>query len=88
MASVHCSARPEISPCTCEPTYARNYVELLCEKVDSFHTIVNALSNKFEPNVNVSLKISHSQLDDLEMLSFMDMKMNLIKLRMQWNSLK
>ncbi|XP_061392233.1 leucine-rich repeats and immunoglobulin-like domains protein 1 [Musca vetustissima] len=88
VASVHCAARPEISPCTCEPTYAHNYVELLCEKVDSFHTIVSALSNKFEPYVNVSLKITHSSLEDLEMLSFMDMKMNLIKLRMQWNELK
>ncbi|XP_005190805.2 leucine-rich repeats and immunoglobulin-like domains protein 1 [Musca domestica] len=88
VASVHCAARPEISPCTCEPTYAHNYVELLCEKVDSFHTIVNALSSKFDPYVNVSLKITHSHLEDLEMLSFMDMKMNLIKLRMQWNELK
>uniref|UniRef100_A0A1I8PFR5 LRRCT domain-containing protein n=1 Tax=Stomoxys calcitrans TaxID=35570 RepID=A0A1I8PFR5_STOCA len=88
VASVHCAARPEISPCTCEPTYTHNHVELLCEKVDSFHTIVDALSNKFDPNINVSLKISHSQLEDLEMRSFMDMKINVIKLRMQWNDLK
>ncbi|XP_067613322.1 leucine-rich repeats and immunoglobulin-like domains protein 3 [Eurosta solidaginis] len=88
VASVHCAVRPELSPCTCEPIYADNYVELSCEKVDSFHQIVNALSNKFDPDVNISLKISHSQLEDLEMLSFMDMKLKLVKLRMQWNSLK
>lgn len=88
IASVHCSVRPEISPCTCEPTYAHNYVELSCEKVDSFHTIVDALSNKFEPYVNISLKITHSQLEDLEMRSFTDMKLNLVKLRMLWNGLK
>lgn len=88
VASVHCAVRPELSPCTCEPIYADNYVELSCEKVDSFHQIVDALSNKFEPDVNISLKISHSQLEDLEMRSFMDMKLKLVKLRMQWNSLK
>ncbi|XP_054733180.1 leucine-rich repeat protein SHOC-2 [Anastrepha obliqua] len=88
VASVHCAVRPELSPCTCEPIYADNYVELSCEKVDSFHQIVDALSNKFDPNVNISLKISHSQLEDLEMRSFMDMKLKLVKLRMQWNSLR
>ncbi|XP_036336811.1 toll-like receptor 7 [Rhagoletis pomonella] len=88
VASVHCAVRPELSPCTCEPIYADNYVELSCEKVDSFHQIVDALSNKFDPDVNISLKISHSQLEDLEMRSFMDMKLKLVKLRMQWNSLR
>ncbi|KAL9910877.1 leucine-rich repeat-containing larval translucida isoform 1-T1 [Glossina fuscipes fuscipes] len=88
VASVHCAARPEISPCTCEPTFAHNYVDLSCEKVDSFHKIVDALSNKFDPNVKVNLKISHSQLEDLEMRSFMDMKLNLVKLRMQFNGLR
>ncbi|XP_049313390.1 probable serine/threonine-protein kinase DDB_G0278509 [Bactrocera dorsalis] len=88
VASVHCAVRPELSPCTCEPIYADNYVELSCEKVDSFHKIVDALSNKFEPEVNISLKISHSQLEDLEMRSFMEMKLKLVKLRLQWNSLR
>lgn len=88
IASMHCAVRPEISPCTCEPIYASNTVDLSCEKVDSFHRIVDALSDKFDSNISISLQISHSQLEDLEMRSFREMNLNLKKLKMVANNLR
>ncbi|BFF97785.1 leucine-rich repeat-containing G-protein coupled receptor 6 [Drosophila madeirensis] len=88
IASLQCSVRPEISPCTCETGKASNYVELSCEKLESFNAIVDTLANKLNPDVHTDLKITHSQLDDLEMRSFTDMNFNLYKLRMQWNGLR
>ncbi|XP_055911871.1 protein artichoke [Eupeodes corollae] len=89
IASLHCSARPEISPCTCEPMLTQNRIALSCEKVDSFNQIVDALAaGKFSSNLTISLEISYSQLDDLEMRSFSEMKLNLYKLRMTSDSLR
>ncbi|XP_017863266.1 PREDICTED: leucine-rich repeat and death domain-containing protein 1 isoform X1 [Drosophila arizonae] len=87
-AALQCSARPEISPCTCEMGKAFNHVELACEKLESFNAVVDSLANKLNSDVNIDLKITHSQLDDLEMRSFRDMNFNIYKLRMQWNGLR
>ncbi|XP_017039601.1 insulin-like growth factor-binding protein complex acid labile subunit [Drosophila ficusphila] len=88
LASLQCSVRPEISPCTCETGKAWNHVELSCEKLESFNSVVDSLANKLNADTNIDLKITHSQLDDLEMRSFTDMNFNLYKLRMQWNGLR
>lgn len=88
LASLQCSVRPEISPCTCETGKAWNHVELSCEKLESFNAVVDTLANKFNPDTKIDLKITHSQLDDLEMRSFTDMNFNLYKLRMKWNGLR
>ncbi|KAH8302889.1 hypothetical protein KR044_011664 [Drosophila immigrans] len=88
IATMQCSVRPEISPCTCETGKAINHVELACEKLESFNAVVDSLANKLNPDVSIDLKITYSQLDDLEMRSFRDMNFNLYKLRMQWNRLR
>ncbi|XP_052846435.1 insulin-like growth factor-binding protein complex acid labile subunit [Drosophila gunungcola] len=88
LASLQCSVRPEISPCTCETGKAWNHVELSCEKLESFNAVVDSLANKLNADTQIDLKITHSQLDDLEMRSFTDMNFNLYKLRMQWNGLR
>ncbi|XP_034106062.1 LOW QUALITY PROTEIN: insulin-like growth factor-binding protein complex acid labile subunit [Drosophila albomicans] len=88
IATMQCSVRPEISPCTCETGKAPNHVELACEKLESFNAVVDSLANKLNPDVSIDLKITYSQLDDLEMRSFRDMNFNLYKLRMQWNRLR
>lgn len=88
ITSVHCAARPEISPCTCDPVFSNTYLELACEKVDSFHQIVGALTGKFDQSHNVSLKITHSNLEDLEMRSFREMNINVVKLRLVSNELR
>ncbi|KAM8709132.1 hypothetical protein ACLKA7_016013 [Drosophila subpalustris] len=88
IATLQCSVRPEISPCTCETGKAINHMELSCEKLESFNAVVDSLANKMNPDASIDLKITHSQLDDLEMRSFRDMNFNLYKLRMQWNGLR
>ncbi|XP_017066753.1 insulin-like growth factor-binding protein complex acid labile subunit [Drosophila eugracilis] len=88
LATLQCSVRPEISPCTCEAGKAWNHVELSCEKLESFNKVVDTLSNKLNSDTQIDLKITYSQLDDLEMRSFTDMNFNLYKLRMQWNGLR
>uniref|UniRef100_A0A6P4G0I8 TLR4 interactor with leucine rich repeats n=1 Tax=Drosophila rhopaloa TaxID=1041015 RepID=A0A6P4G0I8_DRORH len=88
LASLQCSVRPEISPCTCETGKAWNHVELSCEKLESFNSVVDTLANKLNADAKIDLKITHSQLDDLEMRSFTDMNFNLYKLRMQRNGLR
>ncbi|KAH8363562.1 hypothetical protein KR084_011640 [Drosophila pseudotakahashii] len=88
LATLQCSVRPEISPCTCETGKAWNHVELSCEKLESFNAVVDSLANKLGTDTNIDLKITYSHLDDLEMRSFTDMNFNLYKLRMQWNGLK
>ncbi|XP_016956021.1 leucine-rich repeat-containing G-protein coupled receptor 6 [Drosophila biarmipes] len=88
LATLQCSVRPEISPCTCETGKAWNHVELSCEKLESFDAVVNSLANKLNPDTQIDLKITHSHLEDLEMKSFTDMNFNLYKLRMNWNGLK
>ncbi|XP_055378650.1 leucine-rich repeat-containing G-protein coupled receptor 4 isoform X2 [Condylostylus longicornis] len=92
--SIACAVRREISPCTCEPMQPldRNLpphgIELACEKVDSFNQIVDSLSNKFAKNDSISLLISHSNLEDLEMRAFTEMNLNLKKLRLMSNNLR
>lgn len=88
IATLQCSVRPEISPCTCETGKAVNHVELACQKLESFNAVVDSLANKLNPDMRIDLQITHSQLDDLEMRSFRDMNFNLYKLRMQWNGLR
>lgn len=88
IATMQCSVRPEISPCTCETGKAYNHVELACQKLESFNAVVDSLANKLQPEMNIDLQITHSQLEDLEMRSFRDMNFNLYKLRMQWNGLR
>ncbi|XP_034482638.1 leucine-rich repeats and immunoglobulin-like domains protein 3 [Drosophila innubila] len=88
IATLQCSVRPEISPCTCETGKAINHMELSCEKLESFNAVVDSLANKMNSDASIDLKITHSQLDDLEMRSFKDMNFNLYKLRMQWNGLR
>lgn len=87
VASMHCAVRPEISPCTCELMMV-NDIQLTCEKVESFHIIVDALKDKFQANLSIGLTISHSQLDDLEMRSFSEMNLNVKKLKLPFNNLR
>jgi hypothetical protein len=81
-ASLHCAVRREISPCTCTP--ATKKIEVTCEQMESMDQVVNALSDRFAPDVKIWLKITHSQLEDLEKFSFMDMNMNINNLRINF----
>lgn len=89
MATFHCVARPEISPCTCA-TYenAPNVIKITCEGVSSFNQVVDAIQNKFAPELNIWLTISHSQLEDLETRTFGDMNIKLKNLRLNHDQIR
>lgn len=89
MASLHCSVRREISPCTCQPHDLSNHtVVVTCEGVGSFNQVFDALQNRMNPEVDIWLKITHSQLEDLETRTFDDMHFRLKNLRLNYNQLK
>ena len=89
VASLHCSVRREISPCDCSlHETLNNTVVVQCERVGSFNQVFEALQNKFSPDTNIWLKITHSQLEDLETRTFDDMKMKIKNLRMNYDQFR
>lgn len=83
VASLHCAVRREISPCTCAPhEILNNTVHVTCEGVGSFNQVFDALANRWNPEVNIWLKITHSQVEDLETRSFEDMHIRITNLRL------
>lgn len=87
--SLHCSVRREISPCTCTPhEIIQDTIHVTCDGVGSFNQVFDALQNKFLPSANIWLKITNSQLEDLETRSFQDMGFNIKNLRLNYNHLR
>lgn len=88
-ASLHCAVRREISPCTCAPhEMFHDTIQVTCERMESFTQVVDALTDRFAPENNIWLKITHSQLDDLGGRNFGEMKMNVKNLRMNHDNLR
>lgn len=91
-SNVHCAVRREISPCTCRyedppPLRSSKVITVVCEGMTSFQQVVTALQGKFETDVDIILKISHSALDDLPQLSFQQMGITIQQLRLQNDNL-
>lgn len=88
-ASMHCAVRREISPCTCAPhNMFANTIIVTCEKMESFSHVVDVLQDKFTPDFQIWLKITHSQLLDFEERHFAEMNMNIKNLRLNHNSIR
>uniref|UniRef100_A0A224X9X9 Putative leucine-rich repeat and immunoglobulin-like protein 1 n=1 Tax=Panstrongylus lignarius TaxID=156445 RepID=A0A224X9X9_9HEMI len=89
--SVHCAQRRAISPCTCQYQQLTNrstiFISVTCERMISFHQVITALQNKFDTNVDISLKISHSILDDLPQLSFQQLGLSIQQLKLHFDNL-
>lgn len=89
MVEVSCSMRPEISPCSCKPhRELNNTINVDCEGLASFNQVVDTLQNKFSNTDQIILKITKSQLDDLETRTFEDMKINIIHLQLNYDELR
>lgn len=89
VASLHCSMRPEISPCSCAPHESfNNTIHVTCAGLASFNQVFDSLQNKFSNKDNIWLKITNSQLDDLETRNFKDMNMNITKLHLNFDDLR
>ncbi|GAB0100362.1 Leucine-rich repeat [Sergentomyia squamirostris] len=87
-ASLHCAVRREISPCTCAPhEMFPNTILVTCERMETFTQVVDALQDRFQPDVVIWLKITHSQLEDLEKRAFWEMNMNVKNLRLNFDNL-
>lgn len=88
-ASMHCAVRREISPCTCSPhDLISNTIVVTCERMESFNQVSGALKDKFSTNDNIWLKITHSQLEDLENSTFADMNLTVNNLKLNHDNLR
>lgn len=89
--NVHCAQRRAISPCSCQYQQFTNrstiLISVTCERMISFHQVITALQNKFDTNVDISLKISHSILDDLPQLSFQQLGLSIQQLKLHFDNL-
>lgn len=89
VASLHCSQRPEISPCSCKPhDFFNNTIHVSCAGLASFNQVFDSLQNKFSLKDHIWLEIKKSQLDDLETRNFKDMNMNITKLYLNYDELR
>lgn len=89
VASLHCHVRREISPCTCAPHEMKtDTIFVTCDGVGSFNQVFDALQNRFNPEINIWLRITHSQLEDLETRTFGDMNATIKNLKLNFNQLR
>ncbi|XP_054276839.1 leucine-rich repeat-containing protein 1 [Macrosteles quadrilineatus] len=87
-SSLHCAVRREISPCTCKHHEERpGSIQVTCERMTSFMQVVTALKDRFEEDVTISLTISYSQLEDLPLLSFLKLGLNVETLKLNHDDL-
>ncbi|XP_034942707.1 chondroadherin-like protein [Chelonus insularis] len=62
-------------------------ISVMCEKMESFGEVVNALKEKFNPGQHITLRISHSQLRDISKHHFKELKMSIVKLELNHDHL-
>ncbi|KAL1117394.1 hypothetical protein AAG570_004720 [Ranatra chinensis] len=89
-SSVSCAVRKEISPCTCQnkPFISQGRtVDVSCERMTSFEQVLDAVKKKFEPDVQINMKISYSTLDDLPQMSFNQMGLKIFSLDLNDNNI-
>ncbi|CAH0391334.1 unnamed protein product [Bemisia tabaci] len=87
-SSLHCSMRREISPCTCAHLELNpGLIQVTCEKIESFGTIVNALQDKFDPETQIVLKIAFSGMRDFGDRGFEQLGLTIINLKLNYNNL-
>lgn len=88
-SSLHCSMRREISPCTCAHLELNpGLIQVTCEKIESFGTIVNALQDKFDPETQIVLKIAFSGMRDFGDRGFEQLGLTIINLKLNYNNLR
>ncbi|XP_043474772.1 insulin-like growth factor-binding protein complex acid labile subunit [Leptopilina heterotoma] len=55
-------------------------IEVVCEKMESFDQVAEALSGKFTPEQQITLRVSHSQLRDISRHDFKELRMSIVRL--------
>lgn len=96
MGTLHCSVRPDISPCTCTLQIPGRKIQIACERMSSFAQVLESLSKgnftasepqNGEPLWQLSLRIAYSDLEDLEMHRFKDLGFGMEQLKLNFNNL-
>lgn len=87
--AMHCNLDQDISPCSCVPheIMPRTLV-LTCDGASSFNQVVDGLQNKIKRDVDVWLKITYSELKDMDTRKFDDMNLNIRNLRLNYDQLR
>ena len=87
--SLHCAERRDISPCTCRPMHpSTRTIDIMCERMTSFGQVVSALQGRFQTDIQISLKVSYSQLEDLPERGFHELGLSVSKLTLKDNNLR
>lgn len=87
--SLHCAERRDISPCTCRPMHpSTRTIDIMCERMTSFGQVVSALQGRFQTDIQISLKVSYSQLEDLPEHGFHELGLSVSKLTLKDNNLR
>lgn len=86
--SYNCVVRKDISPCTCRMEPGKGAIQVTCERMTSFAQVVEALTDRFPPEQEISLKISYSELDDLTNYSISDLGLTVTNLKLNHDNLR
>ncbi|KAL6258650.1 hypothetical protein P5V15_010603 [Pogonomyrmex californicus] len=62
-------------------------IEVLCEKMRSFDQLVEALSGKFTPEQQITLRVAHSNLRDISRHDFKELRMSITRLELNHDHL-
>lgn len=57
-------------------------IEVLCEKMKSFDQLAEALSGKFTPEQQITLRVAHSNLRDISRHDFKELRMSITRLEL------
>lgn len=88
-SALHCAVRREISPCTCKHQEERpGSIQVTCERMSSFVQVIAALKDRFEEDVTISLTVAYSKLEDLPLLSFQKLGLNVYTLKLNHDNLR
>lgn len=62
-------------------------IEVTCEKMKSFDDLAKALSGKFTPEQQITLRVSHSNLRDISRHDFKQLRMSITRLELNHDHL-
>ncbi|XP_072747608.1 protein phosphatase PHLPP-like protein [Anoplolepis gracilipes] len=62
-------------------------IEVMCEKMNSFNQLAEALSGKFTPEQQITLRVAHSNLRDISRHDFKQLRMSITRLELNHDHL-
>lgn len=68
--------------------YHGERIEVVCERMESFGQVADALRGKFTPEQQITLRVSHSQLRDISRHDFKELRMSITRLELNHDHLR